>query len=128
VNNVIGRGIVASGEHRPHKGLVDGTSVLSTAALPPPPPFRLVQYPNAGREWAWQWVFPATRFYVDRVGGVLEKTASSLGLTVHLITAPLAGPESARSIADFRPVVAMVKQNHWDGLLVVSTHVLLRSK
>jgi integrase len=25
------------------------------------------KYPNAGREWVWQWVFPATRFYVDRV-------------------------------------------------------------
>jgi integron integrase len=24
-----------------------------------------VKYPNASREWAWQWVFPATRFYVD---------------------------------------------------------------
>jgi len=23
------------------------------------------KYPNAGREWAWQWVFPATRFYVE---------------------------------------------------------------
>ena len=27
------------------------------------------KYPNAGREWAWQWVFPATRVYVDRVTG-----------------------------------------------------------
>jgi integrase len=27
------------------------------------------KYPHAGREWAWQWVFPATRFYVDRVTG-----------------------------------------------------------
>jgi integron integrase len=27
------------------------------------------KYPNAGREWAWQWVFPATRFYVDRETG-----------------------------------------------------------
>ena len=27
------------------------------------------KYPNAGREWAWQWVFPATRFYVDRMTG-----------------------------------------------------------
>ena len=27
------------------------------------------KYPNAGREWPWQWVFPATRFYVDRVTG-----------------------------------------------------------
>ena len=24
------------------------------------------KYPNGGREWAWQWVFPATRLYVDR--------------------------------------------------------------
>ena len=24
------------------------------------------KYPNAGRDWAWQWVFPATRFYVER--------------------------------------------------------------
>ncbi len=24
------------------------------------------KYPNAPTEWGWQWVFPATRFYVDR--------------------------------------------------------------
>jgi integron integrase len=29
----------------------------------------LQKYPQAGREWAWQWVFPATRFYVDRLTG-----------------------------------------------------------
>ena len=27
------------------------------------------KYPNAGREWRWQWIFPATRTYVDRVTG-----------------------------------------------------------
>ncbi len=27
------------------------------------------KYANAGREWGWQWVFPATRIYVDRVTG-----------------------------------------------------------
>jgi len=27
------------------------------------------KYPNAGREWAWQWVFPATRLYRDRETG-----------------------------------------------------------
>jgi integron integrase len=33
-------------------------------------PWALVRkYPNAGREWAWQWVFPATRLYVDRETG-----------------------------------------------------------
>jgi integron integrase len=27
------------------------------------------KYPNAGREWAWQWVFPATRIYVSTETG-----------------------------------------------------------
>jgi hypothetical protein len=27
------------------------------------------KYPTAGREWAWQWVFPATRHYVDLATG-----------------------------------------------------------
>jgi integron integrase len=27
------------------------------------------KYPNAPRDWGWQWVFPATRFYVDRATG-----------------------------------------------------------
>jgi integrase len=27
------------------------------------------KYSNAGREWAWQWVFPATRIYRDRLTG-----------------------------------------------------------
>ena len=25
------------------------------------------KYPKAGEEWGWQWVFPATRYYTDRV-------------------------------------------------------------
>jgi integron integrase len=28
-----------------------------------------LKYPNAGRDWAWQWIFPATRTYVDRATG-----------------------------------------------------------
>ena len=27
------------------------------------------KYPNAACEWAWQWVFPATRFYIDSETG-----------------------------------------------------------
>ncbi len=27
------------------------------------------KYPNASREWTWQWMFPASRPYVDRVTG-----------------------------------------------------------
>jgi integron integrase len=33
-------------------------------------PYALARkYPNAGREWVWQWVFPATRIYRDRATG-----------------------------------------------------------
>jgi len=33
-------------------------------------PFALARkYPHAGREWGWQWVFPATRMYTDRETG-----------------------------------------------------------
>jgi integron integrase len=31
------------------------------------------KYPNAGRELGWQWVFPATRHYVDRSTGQLRR-------------------------------------------------------
>ena len=31
------------------------------------------KYPNAAREWGWQWVFPASRLYVDRVTGAKKK-------------------------------------------------------
>jgi integron integrase len=27
------------------------------------------KYPNANREWSWQWVFPATSHYIDRLTG-----------------------------------------------------------
>ncbi len=27
------------------------------------------KYPNAGREWAWQWIFPATRIYTEAQTG-----------------------------------------------------------
>jgi len=27
------------------------------------------KYPNAGKEWGWQWVFPATSHFTDRVTG-----------------------------------------------------------
>ena len=33
----------------------------------------LRKYPNAGREWAWQWVFPATRTYRDRLTGQVRR-------------------------------------------------------
>jgi integrase len=31
------------------------------------------KYPRAPWEWGWQWVFPATRFYVDRETGLRRR-------------------------------------------------------
>ncbi|MBI1723466.1 MAG: integron integrase [Gemmatimonadetes bacterium] len=31
------------------------------------------KYPNAGRSWPWQWVFPARRRHVDRVTGQIRR-------------------------------------------------------
>ena len=31
------------------------------------------RYPNAARKWPWQWVFPATRTYVDPVTGQMRR-------------------------------------------------------
>jgi integron integrase len=31
------------------------------------------KYPNAAREWNWQWVFPATRTYADRATGEVRR-------------------------------------------------------
>ncbi|MBI4381199.1 MAG: tyrosine-type recombinase/integrase [candidate division NC10 bacterium] len=28
------------------------------------------KYPNADKEWAWQWVFPASKHYMDRLTGM----------------------------------------------------------
>ena len=31
------------------------------------------KYPNAGREWGWQWVFPASSHYVNRRTGMRHR-------------------------------------------------------
>jgi integrase len=43
----------------------------------------LRKYPNAGREWVWQWVFPATRIYCDQATGQRRR---------HHLQRPLGGP------------------------------------
>jgi hypothetical protein len=30
-------------------------------------------YPNANREWGWQWVFPASSHYIDRETGIRRR-------------------------------------------------------
>ena len=39
-----------------------------------------VKYPNAGREWGWQWVFPATQVYTHAASG--ERRRHHLHVTV----------------------------------------------
>jgi integrase len=34
------------------------------------------KYRNAGSEWGWQWIFPATSHYVDRITGCAESRTS----------------------------------------------------
>ena len=62
------------------------------------------KYPNAGKEWGWQWVFPASSHYTDRVTGerrrhhrhesVLQKAVKEARLKAG-ITKP-AGPHTFR--------------------------------
>ena len=33
----------------------------------------LRKYPNAGLEWRWQWIFPATALYRERLTGQLRR-------------------------------------------------------
>ena len=31
------------------------------------------KYPNAAKEWGWQWIFPASSLYIDRQSGLRKK-------------------------------------------------------
>jgi len=68
---VVGRDRVSRGfrEERDHRaGWVELPGALAS------------KYPNAGREWAWQWVFPATRIY--KGGGTGERRRHHLHETL----------------------------------------------
>jgi integron integrase len=60
------------------------------------------KYPNAGKEWGWQWVFPATTHYTDAVTGekrrhhlhesVLHERSKKLGLRRAFSSPPVRTP------------------------------------
>lgn len=58
------------------------------------------KYPNAAAEWAWQWVFPATRFYVDEATG--ERRRHHL----HESVVQRAVKEAARTAGISRPATS----------------------
>lgn len=61
-----------------------------------------VKYPNAGREWPWQWVFPATRRYLDPVNGEqrrhhLHETALQRAVRLAVLAAGISKPVSCHT-------------------------------
>jgi len=60
------------------------------------------KYPNAGREWAWQWVFPATRTYVEPATGQrrrhhLHETVVQRAVRIAVIRSGIAKPASCHT-------------------------------
>jgi integron integrase len=61
------------------------------------------KYPNAPREWGWQWVFPAARRYRERVGGSerrhhLHETVIQRGIRGAVRAAGIAKPATSHTL------------------------------
>ena len=79
------------------------------------------KYPNAGRDWGWQWVFPATRFYVERL------TAQRRRHHLHESVLQRAVKDAVRSGAGIAKQATQELLGHSDvSTTMIYTHVLNR--
>jgi integron integrase len=74
-----------------------------------------LKYPNAPTEWGWQWVFPATRFYVDSETG--ERRRHHL----HESVLQRAVKEAVRAAGIARPATCHTLRHHADCRIMPMT-------
>ncbi len=70
------------------------------------------KYPNAGREWGWQWVFPATRLYVHPESGQrrrhhLHESVVQRAVKEASLKAGLAKPASPHALRHRLPRISL---------------------